>query len=72
MIGLEMKMPENCMGCICCYQIRTGKDVGKDMCIAMQEIDPKKRTEECIVDAWAEGRPANCPMREITVEYDPT
>ena len=72
MVGFEMKMPERCDDCPCSYEIRSGKWQGHLMCEALEKMDPEAGKESYLVDAWSWGRPTKCPMREITVEYDPS
>lgn len=38
----------------------------------LEKMDPEAGKESYLVDAWSWGRPTKCPMREITVEYDPS
>ena len=72
MIELDMKMPANCRECPCSYYIRTGDLEGRMMCEAMEYIDFERGAKGCLVDDNRNDRPANCPMKEITVVYDPT
>jgi hypothetical protein len=71
MIGLDMKMPENCNDCPCAYIIRTGTYQDRMMCEALEKTDPGKPVYSYIVDEWSKQRPKRCPMREIPVVYDP-
>ena len=71
MIGLDMKMPENCRECPCSYYIRSGNLEGRLMCEMMEYIDFEKGPKGCLVDERLNGRPENCPMKEIEVKYDP-
>ena len=71
MIGLDMTMPANCRNCPCSYYIRTGDLEGRLMCEAMEYIDMNRGAKGCLVDENMNSRPGSCPLKEITVAYDP-